>query len=154
MNDYTARFSASPKSFKKSFVMLVVAWICHPLFVYSLFWAEAAAAGSDSEIKKMVMVSLCLVFLHVLIKKWARALVVVGNLFIVINDIFYFHITPHNKISTMLCITVVLFTIVGTYWLFVKETRDYFNQVNPNVEPPQPIDPKPRIDRVGKNNRS
>ena len=133
MNDYVARFKESPASFKKSAAILAVAWVCHPIFIYSLFWAEAAVAGSDKDIMKMAVVSLCLCFLLVLIKKWARALVVVGNIFIVLNDFFYFFVTPHNKISTMLCVTVVLCTIVGTYWLFVKASREYFNQVNPLV---------------------
>jgi hypothetical protein len=137
MNDYFARFSESPASFKNSFAILAVAWVCHPIFIYSLFWAQETVAGSDKDIMKMAVVSLCLCFLHVLIKKWARALVVVGNIFIVLNDIFYFIATPHNIISTMLCVTVVLCTIVGTYWLFVKDSREYFTQVNPKLEPPE-----------------
>ncbi|MBC2710667.1 MAG: hypothetical protein HGJ94_06610 [Desulfosarcina sp.] len=141
MNDYFTRFSASPASFKKSFAMLVAAWVCHPIFIYSLFLAEAAVEGSDNDIKKMVAVSLSLCFLHFIIKKWARALVVVGNFFIVINDFFYFYVMPHNKISTTLCVAVVLFSIVGTYWLFVKDSRDYFTQVNPKIEPPETPDP-------------
>ena len=140
MNDYFSRFNASPSSFKKSFAILVVAWVCHPIFIYSIFWAEEAVDGTDNDIMKMVIVSLCLCFLHFLIKKWARALVVVGNIFIVINDFFYFSVTPHNKISTMLCVTVVLCTIVGTYWLFVKDSRDYFTRVNPKIEPPETPD--------------
>ena len=87
---------------------------------------------------KMAVVSLCLCFLLFLIKKWARALVVVGNAFIVINDFFYFFIASRNTISTMLCVAVVLLTIVGTYWLFVKDSRDYFTRVNPKPEPPEP----------------
>lgn len=137
MNDYIARFSASPPSFKKSFAMLLVAWTCHPIFIYSLFWAEEAVAGSDKDIMKMAMVSISLCFLHFLIKKWARALVVVGNTFIVLNDFFYFFVTSRNLISTMLCVTVILFTIVGTYWLFVKDSREYFTRVNPKSEPPE-----------------
>ena len=140
MNDYFTRFSASPASFKKSFAILVVAWVCHPIFIYSLFWAEEAVSGSDKDIKKMAVVSLSLCLFHLLIKKWARALVVIGNTFIVINDFFYFYVTPHNKLSTMICVTVVLCTIVGTYWLFVKDSRDYFNQVNPKIEPPETPD--------------
>lgn len=140
MNDYFTRFSASPASIKKSFAMLVVAWACHPLFIYSLLLAEGAVASADQEIMRMVVVSLSLCGLHLLIKKWARALVVVGNIFIVINDFFYFYITPHNKISTLLCVAVVLFTLVGTYWLFVKDARDYFTLVNPKMEPPETPD--------------
>lgn len=135
MNDYFSRFRASPASFKKSFGMLVVAWVCHPIFIYSLFWAVGALDGSGLEIKKMAIVSLSLCGLLFLIKKWARALVVVGTLFIVINDLVYFLVTPHNKISTLLCVSVVLFAIMGTYWLFVKDSRDYFNQVDPKMEP-------------------
>ena len=140
MNDYIARFSESPASLKKSFAILVVAWVCHPIFIYSLFLAEQAVAGSDTDIKKMAIVSLRLCLLHLLIKKWARALVVVGNTFIVLNDFFYFYVTPHNKISTMLCVAVVFCTIVGTYWLFVKDSRDYFIRVNPKIEPPETPD--------------
>lgn len=135
MNDYFARFTASPVSFKKSFFMLVVAWIAHPLFLYSLFQGETAVAGSDQAILRMAIVSLCLALLLFLIKKWARALVVVGNLFVIINDMFYFAITPHRSVSTLLCVVVVLFAISGTYWLFVKQTRDYFNAVNPDRNP-------------------
>lgn len=141
MNDYFTRFSESPASFKKSFVMLAVAWVCHPIFVYSLFRAQEVVEGSDKDIMKMAVVSLSLCFLLFLIKKWARALVVVGNSFIVINDLFYFSVTPHNKLSTMLCVTVVLFAITGSYWLFVKDSRDYFTAVNPKMEPPEPPDP-------------
>lgn len=137
MNDYIGRFRASPASFKKSFTILLLAWICHPIFIYSLFWAKDAVAGSDKDIMKMAVVSLSLCLLHLLIKKWARALVVVGNIFIVLNDFFYFFVTPRNKISTVLCVTVVLCTIVGTYWLFVKDSREYFTRVNPKMEPPE-----------------
>lgn len=137
MNDYVARFKESPTIFKKCVALLAVAWACHPIFIYSLFWAEDALAGSDKDIMKMAVVSLCLFFLLVLIKKWARALVVVGNIFIVLNDFFYFFVSPRNHISTMLCVTVVLCTIVGTYWLFVKDSREYFNQVNPKMDPPE-----------------
>lgn len=136
MNDYFARFVASPVSFKKSFAMLVVAWLAHPLFLYSLFQGESASvAGADQAILRMAIVSLCLAFLLFLIKKWSRALVVVGNLFVIINDLFYFVIIPHRSVSTLLCVIVVLFAIVGTYWLFVKDTRDYYNQVNPDDKP-------------------
>lgn len=137
MNDYFSRFSESPASFKKCFSILVVAWVCHPIFIYSLFWAREAVAGSDKDIMKMAIVSLSLCFLLFLIKKWARALVVVGNAFIIINDVFYFIVTSPNTFSTMLCVTVVLFTIVGTYWLFVKDSRDYFTRVNPKPELPE-----------------
>ena len=140
MNDYFSRFSESPASFKKSFTMLVVAWVCHPIFIYSIFWAKDAVAGSDKDIMKMAVVSLCLCFLLFLIKKWARALVVVGNAFIVINDFFYFFIMAPNTVSTLLCVTVVLLTITGTYWLFVKDSRDYYTRVNPKPEPTEPPD--------------
>jgi hypothetical protein len=137
MNDYIARFSESPASNKKSFALLLVAWVCHPIFIYSLLWAEQALAGSDKDIKKMAIVSLSLCLLHLSIKKWARALVVVGNVFIVLNDFIYFYVTPHNMISTLLCVTVVLCIIVGTYWLFVKDSREYYTRVNPKNEPPE-----------------
>lgn len=133
MNDYLTRFSASPASFKKCFVMLIVAWAFHPIFINSLFRAEAAVEGSHQDIVKMAAVSLSLAVLLFLIKKWARALVVVGNLFIVINDLLYLLVAPPNKLSSILCVIVVLFTIMGTYWLFVKDSRDYFAQVNPKL---------------------
>ena len=85
---------------------------------------------------KMAVVSLSLCFLLFLIKKWARALVVVGSSFIVINDVFYFVVASPSIFSTILCVTVVLFTIVGTYWLFVKDSRIYFTRVNPKPEGP------------------
>lgn len=142
MNDYFSRFGASPATYKKSFSMLAVAWICHPIFIYSLFWAGDALEGSDKEIMKMVVVSLCLCFLLFLIKKWARALVVLGSAFIVINDLVYFYAVPRTRLSTLLCVTVVLFSIVGTYWLFVKDSRDYFTKVNPKAESSDSLGPE------------
>lgn len=133
MNDYVTRFRASPASFKKSFAVLTAAWVIHPIFVFSLFRNEAA--GAHAEIMRMAVVSLSLGVLLFLIKKWARALVVVGNLFIVIYDLLFLIVTPPNSLSTVLCLMVVALTLVGTYWLFAKDSRDYFNQVNPAIEP-------------------
>jgi hypothetical protein len=144
MNDYFARFSASPSSFKKSFAMLVVAWICHPLFIYTFFWTNQAVAQAESVIYRMAAVSGCLCFLLFLIKKWARALVVMGNCFIVVYDIFVLVVATPNKLLTMLCVGVTVFMIVGTYYLFVKDSRDYFNLVNPKTDPPEILDTKPR----------
>ncbi len=131
MNDYIDRFRAAPASFKKSFAMQVVAWICHPLFLYSLFSAAGQLDGAQQAITKMTIVSVSLCLLLFLIKKWARALVVMGNLFIVINDLFYFVITTPGRWSTLLCVAVVLFASVGTGWLFAKDSREYFNRMNP-----------------------
>jgi hypothetical protein len=138
MNDYLSRFIESPASFKKSFVLLVVAWVCHPLFLYSIFLSSDAVEGSEKLILRMVVVSLSLCVLLFLIKKWARALVVLGTFFIVVNDILYFVITPHSKISTLLCVVVVSSAVVGTYWLFVKDSREYFKIVNPADDSPEP----------------
>ena len=88
-------------------------------------------------ILRMAAISCCLCFLLFLIKKWARALVVMGNCFIVVYDIFVLVVSPPNKMLTLLCVCVALFAIVGSYWLFVKETREYFTQVNPKSEPPE-----------------
>lgn len=138
MKDYFARFAAAPGSFKKSYAMLAVAWICHPIFLFSLFHGREAVDGAGSWILKMVVVSLGLAVLLFLIKPWARALVVVGNLFVVIYDLFFFAVlAPHQKISTILCIIVVLFVITGTYWLFAKASRDYFAKLNPKAEDPK-----------------
>jgi hypothetical protein len=76
-----------------------------------------------------------------------------GNFLIVVYDIFVITVSPPNKTLTLLCTGVVLFAILGTYWLFVKETRDYFNQVNPKVKPQEIPDSNARPNRVGKNNR-
>jgi hypothetical protein len=153
MNDYVARFTASPASFKKSFAMLVVAWVCHLIFVYLFFLSNRAVAQAEDIIWRMAIVGGCLCLLLFLIKKWARALVVMGNCLILVYDIFIIAVSPPNKTLTLLCVGVVLLAILGTYWLFVKETRDYFNQVNPKIEPTQVPDPNAEPDRVGKNNR-
>ena len=144
MNDYFARFSASPSSFKKSFAMLVVAWICHPIFIYAFFWTNQAVSQAESVIYRMAAVSGCLCFLLFLIKKWARALVVMGNCFIVVYDIFVLAISTPNKVLTMLGVTVTVFMVLGSYWLFVKDSRDYFNLVNPKTDPPETQDTQPR----------
>ena len=130
--------------------MLVGAWCCHPVFIYSLFRGGAALEGSSNDIMKMAMVSLCLCVLLFTIKKWARALVIVGNAFIVVYDLFWFLIVPSDKLSTVLCVMVVLFAIVGMVWLFSKDTRDYYTRLNPKTEssdPPGPSSPSHRPSR-------
>jgi hypothetical protein len=138
MNDYLSRFNNAPLNFKRSFFMLVVAWCCHPIFISSLFMAGGILEGSSKDIMKMSAVSLCLCFFLFSLKKWARALVVMGNAFIIVYDLFYFLVAPRNKLSTVLCVMVVLFTLVGTIWLFHKENRDYYQAVNPKPEPLEP----------------
>lgn len=137
MNDYVTRFRDAPASFKKSFAMLAAAWICHPVFIYVFFYINQAVTQAESVIYRMAAISGCLCFLLFLIKKWARALVVMGNAFIVVYDLFVVAISPPNKILTLLCVGITVFTIWGTYWLFVKDSREYFNQVNPKIEPPE-----------------
>ena len=77
-----------------------------------------------------------------LIKKWARALVVMGNCFIVIYDLFVLAVSPTNKVLTLLCVAITLLIIIGTYWLFAKDSRDYFTLLNPKKEINDPLNPK------------
>ena len=142
MNDYFARFKAAPASYKKSFAMLATAWICHPVFIYAFFYFRQAVDQAENDITKMAVISGCLAFLLFLIKKWARALVVMGNCFIVVYDIFVLVVSPANKVLTLLCVSVALFTVMGTFCLFAKDSRDYFNQINPKAESQDPLDPK------------
>ena len=141
MNDYFARFSAAPASFKKSFMFLAVAWVCHPVFIYAFFFFNQAVSEAENEILRMAAISCCLCFFLFLIKKWARALVVMGNCFIVVYDIFVLAVSPPNKTLTLLCVSVALFVAMGSYWLFVKDSRDYFNQLNPKTDTPDETNP-------------
>ena len=138
MNDYIARFRDAPGSFKKSFAFLAAAWICHPVFIYTFFYINQAVAQAESVIYRMAAISACLCFLLFLIKKWARALVVMGNAFVVVYDVFVLAVSPPNKILTLLCVGIALFTIAGTYWLFAKDSREYFTRANPAIGPVAP----------------
>ena len=142
MSDYLSRFSAAPASFKKSYAMLAAAWICHPVFIYYFFFFNQAVAQAENVITRMTVISGCLAILLFLIKKWARALVVMGNCFIVVYDIFVLAVAPTNKVLTLLCVAVALFAITGTYWLFAKDSREYFTRLNPKKESKDPLDPK------------
>jgi hypothetical protein len=139
MNDYLERFRTSPPLFKKSFVLLCTAWICHLLYFYSLFWSQGAVELAIGDIKKMAVVSVSLCFFLFLMKKWSRALVVMGSCLILIYDLFAFVAMPRNAVSSILCVTVVLFTILGMYFLFSKDVRAYFNQINPKPERQEPL---------------
>ena len=141
MNDYFARFRDAPASYKKSFAMMAVAWICHPAFIYAFFYFNQAVVEAENVIMRMAIISGCLAFLLFLIKKWARALVVMGNCFVVVYDLFVLAVSPTHKVLSLLCVMVVLFTLLGTYWLFVKDSRDYFTQLNPKKESRDPLDP-------------
>jgi hypothetical protein len=147
MNDIFSRFGQAPASLKKSFGMLVAAWVCHPIYIYAFFYINQATAEARDVLIRMLVVSVCLAILLLLIKRWARALVVMGNCFIVVYDIFVLAVSPPNKILGALCAGVTLFTIVGTYWLFSKDSRDYFNKVNPEQEPRDALNPPKNPDR-------
>jgi hypothetical protein len=147
MDDFLSRFNNAPASYKKSFFILVGAWCCHPVFIYSLFQGAEMMDGSSKDIMKMAVVSLCLCLLLFSLKKWARALVVVGNAFIVVNDLFYFLLAPRNKLSAVLCAMIVLFACLGTVLLFSKETRHYYTKLNPkreSLDPTAQEKPRPR----------
>ena len=146
MNDYLTRFLAAPVSLKKSYIMLAVAWICHPVFIYSFFYFSGTVDQAESVISRMAVVSGCLAFLLFLTKKWARALVTMGNCFIVVIDLLVLAFYPTNKVLTLLCVVVILFTVMGTYWLFTKDSRDYYTQVNPKPETnaSQDLNPGPK----------
>ena len=122
--------------------MLAAAWICHPVFIYSFFYLNQAVVEAQSVIVRMAVISGCLVFLLFLIKKWARALIVMGNCFIVVYDLFVLAVSPTNQALTLLCVAVSLFTLFGTYWLLVKDSRDYFTLLNPKKDSQDPLDPK------------
>ena len=143
MTDYLTRFSAAPASLKKSFAMLAVAWICHPVFIYAFFYYSGAVTEAENVIVRMTVISGCLVLLLFLTKKWARALVTMGNCFIVVYDLFVLAVAPTNKVLTLLCVAVTLFAVMGTYWLFSKDSRDYYTQVNPKPESNDPRDTHP-----------
>ena len=142
MNDYFARFQAAPASFKKSFGMLVVGWVCHPIFIYLFFYANQATDQAGNIITRMAVIGICLCFLLFLIKKWARALVVLGNCFILVYDLFVVAISPPNKMLTISCVIVVLFVLTGTFWLFAKDSRDYYTRLNPKPDTPDPLNPQ------------
>lgn len=142
MSDYFTRFSKAPVSYKKSFAMLAAAWICHAVFIYSFFYFSQAVDQAENVITRMTVISGCLAFLLFLIKKWARALVVVGNCFIVVYDLFVIAVVPTNKMLTLLGVAVILLTITGSYWLFVKDSRDYYTLLNPKQDSKGPLDPK------------
>jgi hypothetical protein len=69
-----------------------------------------------------------------------------GNCFIVIYDIFVLAVSTPDKILTLLCVSVIASMVMGSYWLFVKESRDYFTLVNPKTDPPETQNPEPRSD--------
>ncbi len=139
MDDYFERFKNSPATFKKGFALLVIAWFCHLFYTYFLFWSHGTLADASGDIKKMAVVSLSLCFFLFLIKKWARALVVMGSFFVVVYDLIWFVATPPSPISTLLCVVIVLFTIIGTYFLFTKKSRYYFTAINPKPEKKDPL---------------
>jgi len=147
MNDYFTRFSTAPASFKKSFGMLAVAWICHPIFIYTFFSSNQALDQAGNLIMRMAVIGICLCFLLFLIKKWARALVVLGNCFIVVYDLFVLAVSPPSKVLVVLCVIVVLFVIMGTFWLFVRDSRDYYTRLNPKPDTPNPLDPQDNANR-------
>jgi hypothetical protein len=139
MNDYVERFRSSPLDYKKSFGFFTTAWVSHLLFNYALFWSQGAVESAMADIKKMAVVSVSLCFFLFLMKKWSRALVVMGSCFVVVYDLFFFLALPQSQVLTILCVLVVLCTFVGMYFLFTKESRDYYDSINPKPERQEPL---------------
>ena len=98
MNDYFDRFRNAPVNFKKSFWSSGDGLGLPSAFPLFLFWGTASHRRMfRGEMNKMVVVSISLCFFMFLIKKWARALVVMGSCFVLVYDMMWFISVPPQQ---------------------------------------------------------
>ncbi|MBW1616373.1 MAG: hypothetical protein JRJ49_07560 [Deltaproteobacteria bacterium] len=112
-----------PKSAIYGIAFLIAGWAW---FFFTLYILFREIPG------KILIVGIGIIFLVFKGYNWARILCILFNLLMVIYVLFFaFHLWGIGRGSEALCFAgnIILFGYSG-YYLFVKETSDYFKSIN------------------------
>ncbi len=128
-------FTDFPSSVKTSIVFLLLSWISHFFFLYRL-WLLGNKMGQsviDSKLLlQMAAIAILICFFSIRLRNWARVLGIVSNflaisIYIFLVALFYGQQTGLAIIGT---INLIFFSVC-TYYLFKKETADFFKMHSP-----------------------
>jgi hypothetical protein len=124
-------FKKYPKSTKKGFLFLYVGWA---LFFINLYMLLQEVPN------RILIIAAIICFFVIKGYNWARMLCLLCNVLIVIYASFFvvhlFRIGLASQ-AGLLGVTVVLFA-ASSYYLFIKETSEYFKSLKKNVKYEEP----------------
>ncbi len=126
-----SEFATFPQSVKNAFIFTATAWIWYYIAVYG-YLLPNEGPGKD-----LIVGPVALLLLWTL-RNWARVLCMLCNLFILIQflpvtvGLFNMGNVHRGMMSTL----IVLFFAISTYYLFVKDSADFFKAYGKGAEEP------------------
>jgi hypothetical protein len=124
-------YNTFPSSAKNGILFLVLGWLWHFLLLYMLLGTGLKIDTQDWLRLSVIAILVC--FFTLRVRNWARILGIVANLLIIslylLATAHFFNINKTN-FSIFAAINVILFSL-STFFLFKKETSDYFKLHSP-----------------------
>jgi hypothetical protein len=121
-------FKTFPDAVKKAIYSMFAAWIWFACFY---FWTYLDSGVQIPYRPLIAGIAVC--FCVLLIKNWARVLCMVCNVMIILQ--FFYLLIPsldNLKIGVPTLLVIILFSI-STYYLFIKETAEFFKANTPKI---------------------
>jgi hypothetical protein len=124
-------YSIFPSSAKNGILFLLIGWIWHFLLLYMLLGTGLNIDKQDWLRLSVIAILVC--FFTLRVRNWARVLAIVANLLIIslylLASAHFFNLNKIN-FSIFAAINVVLYSL-STFFLFKKETSDFFKLHSP-----------------------
>lgn len=124
--DNVKRFSTFPNSLKNGIILLYAAWIWYFMVLYLFFFGGAIPTR---QLISGFIACTCIFTL----KKWARALCVLVNVFVIIQILpaSLSLLGMENKFQSGLYLLVAVVLFAGSsYFFLIKQTSDYLKSEN------------------------
>jgi hypothetical protein len=126
-------YSTFPSSAKNGILFLLLGWIWQFFFLYMLFY-KVAGTGLETQLwLRLSIIALLVCFFTIRVRNWARVLCIVANLLIISLYLVvtaHFYTQDRINFSIFAAINVILFAI-STFFLFKKDTSDFFKLHSP-----------------------
>ena len=133
MQEFIKKFKSYPASVKNAVIYEVIAWIWWFIYCYAIFTKGQVPV-------KHVFSGIAICYFIISLKPWGRILAMTCNLlFIMVLLQVGITLLMQGSINpTFVFITTdIVLLAISTYYLFKKETADFFKAMNPKPEPPK-----------------
>jgi hypothetical protein len=128
-------YSIFPASAKKGILFLLLGWTWHFFFLYLFFYKRAGTVLETQLWLQQSAIALLVCFFTIRVRNWARVLCIIANLLIIslyiLTAAHFFSLSIIN-FAIFAAVNVILFSI-STYFLFIKETSDFFKLHSPRL---------------------
>ncbi len=137
MDKNTPPFNTFPASVKTGILFLLLSWISHFFFLYRI-WLFGNRIGQNIVDNKLVLqmaaIALLVCFFVVRIRNWARILGIISNILAISVYLFLVALFYNQQTGLAILGTInLIFFSVCTFYLFKKETSDFFKIHSPPI---------------------